>query len=154
MFKFVPSADVHVEVSVERPWFSEMTPDQARRKAEDIQNGIRRHIDGISGVHVIQKYVYVDQNGWEHESLYDALEGWFDEDGALEKYEFVYERPSDNGIGTRSRTDSFKELIEEAWKNPWKFELVNGPKLTPAQQKFLTKVIDAALDQKMGIKED
>lgn len=142
MFKMVPTNDVHVEVSIQKPWFGDLTPDQARRKAEEIGISIRRHVDEIDGVHAIQKYAYVDPNGIEYETLYDALENWFDEDGAIETFGIRYERPSDNGVGSSGRVRSFQEVIEEAWKNPHKFEVVSGPKLTEAQEKFLKKVLE------------
>lgn len=154
MFERVPTNEVRVEVTVKRPWLFDIDADHAYRKGRAIKEQIERHVDDVDDVTVIQEFTYRDSFGIEHESLYDVLEYLFDEDGALEKYEFTYERPSDNGIGTRSRTDSFKELIEEAWKNPWKFELVSGPKLTTEQEKFLARVVDAAMDQQMRIKED
>lgn len=154
MFKMVPTNDVTVEITPSRPWIVEFTADQAYRQSHDIADQIRRHVDGFENVCVNQKYAYIDHNGMEHETLYDALEYWFDEDGALEKYEVRYERPNDNAVGIRRAFSSFKEVVEEAWNNPNEFEILSGPKLTAPQYTFLTKVLDVALNHQMGVKED
>lgn len=142
MFKRVPTNQVHVEVLIKQPYLYELEPEQAYRRGREIEDQIRRHVDDWEDTNVIQKYTYRDSHGQEHETLYDALEYWFDEDGALETFEIRYERPSDNGVGSRQKTRSFQEVIEEAWKNPHKFEVVSGPKLTEAQEKFLKKVLE------------
>lgn len=154
MIKIVPTNSVTVEVTPSDPWFGQLTADQAYRNGQNIADQIRRHVDGYQNIYVDQKSAYVDEEGREFESLYDALEYWFDEDGALETYEYRYERPSDNGVGTRGRTTSFKELITSAWNNPNNFSILSGPPLNEAQDKFFRKVIDAALDRQMAVKED
>ncbi|MNW44133.1 hypothetical protein D3C74_213550 [compost metagenome] len=149
MFKLVPTNDCHVEVYIQGPWFGELTADQANRMAHDISDQIRRHVDDIDGVTVVQKRVYRDSDGVDFESLYDALEYRFDEYGALEKLMIRYERPNDKGIGTRVSGLNFEQMIEIAWNNPWKFEVVDGPELTEAQERFLHNVLDASLEQKL-----
>lgn len=148
MFKKVPTNQVHVEALIKQPYLYDLEPEQAYRRGREIEDQIRRHVDDWEDTNVIQKYTYRDTHGQEHETLYDALEYWFDEDGALETYEIRYERPNDIGAGTRRRFWSFKELIEEAWVNPWKFEIVSGPKLTTAQYKFLKNVLEESLVHK------
>jgi hypothetical protein len=147
MFKLVPTNQVLVEVSIKQPYLYDLDPETARRKGCVMEDQIHRHVDDWEDTSVKQKYVYRDSNGVEHETLYDALEYWFDEDGALEGYEIRYERPQDNGVGSRTKLSSFKEVIEEAWNNPNKFEIVSGPKLTAAQYKFLNKVLGAAKER-------
>ncbi|GIP10435.1 hypothetical protein J1TS5_26050 [Paenibacillus macerans] len=148
MFKMVPTNQVTVEVTPSVPWLGQLTADQAYRDGQNIADQIRRHVDGYQNIYVDQKFAYVDSDGIEFETLYEALEYRFDAEGALETFEIRYERPSDNGVGSRQKTRSFQEVIEEAWKNPHKFEVVSGPKLTEAQEKFLKKVLEESLVHK------
>jgi hypothetical protein len=133
-----------VEVTAAKGWFETVTPAREYRKCEEIRDGIKRHVDDVESVYVNQKYAWHNDEHGTFDSLYDALE--YTLEGPNYGYRYRYERPSDNGVGTSGRADGFKELIETAYRNPHKFELIQSePPLTDGQQEFLERVLEAAL---------
>ncbi|GIO13566.1 hypothetical protein J19TS2_31210 [Cohnella xylanilytica] len=120
------------------------TPEQEYRACEEIVSQIKRHVEGVGWTYIQQNHVYETEDGEQYESLYEALEHLFDAEGCSSVYEVRYVRPSDQGVGTRRRPKSFEELIETAYLNPHSFEVVSG-QLSPEQQKFLNRVLEASL---------
>ena len=143
-FTMVPTADVTVEVTASKGWFETLTPKGEYRKCDEIRTGIQRHVDGVGSAYVKQQYAWHNEEHGTFESLYEALDTVLD--GPTIGYKYRYERPSDNGVGTSGTVDSFKELIETAYRDPHKFELVRAvPELTTEQQEFLQRVLEAAV---------
>jgi hypothetical protein len=127
----------------------ERSPKEEYRECEDILSQIKRHVDGVGWTDIAQKQMYETASGDQFDSLYEALEELYDEHGSSPIYSIRYERPSDNGTGTRRTFNDFKEVITEAWSNPWKFELQNfSTPLTEEQEQFLSNVIAASLKEK------
>ncbi len=120
---------------------------QEYRLCEEIVANIKRHVDDIGHTYIDQKTSFETDDGGKFESLFEALEHLYDEEGCGTVFEYSYKRPNDK-YGTRSRTNNFERLIEEAYNNPWDFELHCGD-LTPDQTLFMWKVVDASLDEKM-----
>lgn len=151
--KRIPTNEVIIEVTPKNAgnygFFSisgqERSAESEYRLAQEIEGNIKRHVDDVQYTHVIQKAVYQDENGDNHDSIYDLLASNF---SGWSGYSYRYERPSDNGIGTRSSTDSFPELIEEAYRYPHKFEVTG--ELTEDQKEFLGKAIGAGLAKANG----
>lgn len=151
MYKMIPTNEVIVEVYPEQysGWFNreEKSADRMYQDAKEIESNIKRHVDGVDSIHIIQKHKYQDkETGNTYDSLYEMLEDKYAEDN-LEYYSFAYKRPSDNGVGTRSYAKSFRELIEEAYRNPFDFNLIKecSSRLTEEKEKFLNKVIEESL---------
>lgn len=148
MLHKIATNDCKVEVTVEKRWIGERSAREEYRKCEIMVDEIKRHVDDVGHVFIEQKYVWTDDRGYEWDSLYEALEELYDEEGVRETYTLRYERPSDDGIGTRSTVNSFEKLIEAAWQTPWNFEYITGPVLTASQRIFLSRVIDESLKLK------
>lgn len=153
MIKKVPTNDVEIVLQAKsagdfgfiRIGTMERTPEQEYRNCEEIVSQIKRHIDGVGWTHIHQKHIFETEDGSEFESLYAALAHLYDETGCDEAlFEYRFERPSDKGVGTRGRANSFNELIETAYKNPHKFTVVRGS-LNPEQKTFLDNVLEAVL---------
>jgi hypothetical protein len=144
--KVVATNDVEVIVQPKMGgnWLSseERSPENERYEAEEIQRAIRRHVD-IRHAYINKRYLYQDENGEQHETLYDLLDSNLNE--KISNYVYSYERESDNGVGTRGSTVSFTELIEGAFRNPYKFELISG-EISDDQKAFLDKVVEAGLN--------
>jgi len=116
-----------------------------KRDCEDLVSQIKRHCD-VDQVSVRGKTVYVTEDGNEHDNIVDALVDEMNEHEYNFGFTIRYERPSDgthNGkpIGTRTSASSFQEVVEEAWRCPYAFEVVTGD-LTDRQREFLGKVIE------------
>jgi hypothetical protein len=127
----------------------ERSPKEEHELCEDIQRDIKRHIDNVSYVSIDQKQVYEDEDGNEFDTLYEALASHYDEYNTTPHYNFEYKRPSDNGVGTLSSVNNFQELIEEAYRQPWSYNLTFAyPTLDEGQIEFLSKVIEAGLKDK------
>ncbi|MEV2907572.1 hypothetical protein ABNF65_02735 [Paenibacillus larvae] len=140
---------VLVEPEVLQPYFYQASAEDYYNACESIRESIKRHVDGISYINILRKHEY-EVDGDTFETLYDALEHLFAEDYQAPIYQIHYEQPSDNGVGTRVTRYSFEKVIEEAWKNPYKFEikLKESTPLTEEQAGFLNRVINASLAQK------
>lgn len=124
----------------------ERSADSEYRLCEEIVSNIKRHVDDIGWNYINQKQVYETEDGEQFETMFEALEHLYDEEGCGSYFEYTYKRPNDQ-YGTRSRANNFEKLIVDAYANPWDFELVRG-ELTPEQTMFLWKVVDASLDDK------
>lgn len=120
---------------------------QEYRLCEEIVENIKRHVDDIGYTYIEQKTSFETDDGGKFESLFEALEHLYDEEGCGTMFEYSYKRPNDK-YGTRSRTNSFERLIEEAYNNPWDFEIHKGNS-THEQALFLWKVVEASLHEKM-----
>jgi hypothetical protein len=122
------------------------TAEQEYRLAEEIESNIKRHVDDVEYTNINQQYVYVDEEDNEYNNLFDLLDDHFNE--TYTRYEYRYVRPSDNGVGTRSYTYDFRDLIESAFRNPNGFEVISGH-LTDEQKQFLNNVILAGAESKI-----
>jgi hypothetical protein len=116
----------------------EQSPEAEYNKAVDLERQIKRHVDGYEAVDIVQKRIFKDEHGDTHNTLFELLYNNLS-DSTIE-YTYRYERPSDNGIGTRGTTYKFDELVEIAFKNPNKFQIISG-ELTDTQINFLSKVV-------------
>lgn len=137
---------VLVEPKLLQPYFYQASAEDYYNACESLKNSIKRHVDGISYINILRKHEY-EADGETFETLYDALGHLFADDYQAPIYHIHYERPSDNGVGTRVTWYSFEKVIEEAWKNPYKFEvkLKESTPLTEEQAGFLNRVINASL---------
>lgn len=129
----------------------ERTAREEYRLCEEIVSNIKRHVDDIGWTYIEQKGLYETEDGEQFETLYDALAHLYDEYGCVAQYEYRHHAPNQQ-YGTRGRAKSFEDLIVAAYQEPHNFEVIRG-ELSPEQQKFLTRVIDAALDERMKKEE-
>ena len=113
------------------------TPDAEYRLAKQIESDIKRQIDDVEYINIKQETVYQDQEGEEFDTLFELLSSNLEHD---DTYIYRYVRPSDGDVGTRARTNDFRELIEVAFKNPHQFEVIDG-ELLDSQKEFLNSVI-------------
>jgi len=151
-YKVMPTNEVFVRVDprnagnfgIMRMSGQERSVEDEHRLAREIENQINRHVDDVERTEVISEKVYVVGND-EYESLYDMLLNELEYNGY---YDFQYERPRDDGIKTRSHVSSFEELVERAFTNPHKFQLLSGT-VTSEQEEFLNKVIEAGLNRQV-----
>lgn len=153
--KMIPTNEVVIEVTPRLAgsfgMFSiggqERAPEAEKHLADEIERQIKRHVENVEYTCVIQKREFQDENGNTHETLFDLLDSNLNE--SVVSYSYGYERKSDNGVGTRGHTHSFPELIETAFKNPYKFKAKG---LTDNQKAFLEKVVEAGLDSSITFK--
>lgn len=153
--KMIPTNEVTIEVTPRSAgnygMFSiggqERTPESEKQLANEIEREIKRHVENVEYTCVMQRKEFQDEDGNNYESLFDLLDSNFN--ATVVSYSYRYERKSDNGIGTSGYTNSFPELIETAFKNPFKFEAKN---LTQDQKVFLAKVVETGLNSSIEYK--
>ncbi|MFW5438867.1 hypothetical protein [Paenibacillus apiarius] len=146
MIELIAINECEVIVEALSHWSGERTPKEEYRACEEIKEQIGRHVDGCGNIRIQQKYAHEIEDGTKFDTLYEALEHLFDGNGCAPEYLIRYERPSDNGVGTRRIVSRFEDVIEEAWENPHKFGLLPGStELTLEQIEFLDRVLKAAL---------
>lgn len=128
----------------------ERSPEDEYILCQEIESQIKRHVTNVGHTYIHQKHVYETDDGVQHERLYDALEHLFDEDGGLlPRYSYTYERPGNKGVRTVGHAYDFRDLVEEAWENPWNFT-VTGTPLNDRQKKFLDRVISESPRLQIG----
>jgi hypothetical protein len=144
MFKSIPTNECVVEITP-RNAHRERTAREEYAECESIVSDIRRHIDNVGHVTINQRYEYEDASGNTFSTLYDALDAHFNNEQVY-RYTFTYQRPNDT-YGTRAYADTFRELIESAYRNPWAFEVVYAnPPLSESQRRFVDSVIVARVE--------
>jgi hypothetical protein len=147
MIKIKATNECEVVVTPEKVWFGERSPEREYQYCKEIENSIKRHVDGVKHTWINQKHVY-EADGYEFDTLFEALEYLYWDD-TYEYYTYRFKRPSDNGVGTRGTVYSFRELIEKAYKNPWDFTVLEAePELSERQKEFLKNVIEGGLQDK------
>jgi hypothetical protein len=145
-YKSVPTNEVVVEV---HPSYvgdlggiviggMERSTEDEMRTAKEIEGQINRHVDDVGHTTVKAERMYETEDGSQYETEFEMLADQLEYDFG---YEVRYERPSDNGVGTRTFPKSFNELIETAFENPYKFSVHKGD-LNKEQQEFLSKVLE------------
>lgn len=123
------------------------TPEEEYRLCQDIEKDIKRHVDDVETAYVRREYKYQTVDGDEFETKYEALEYLYaSEDFRVRGFDYRYERPSDNGVGTSGRVYDFKKVIEEAYDYPWNFEV--SEIFSEEEKVFLDNVIKAGLENK------
>jgi hypothetical protein len=145
--KCVYKNNSYVKVTPEMPLniLTQESPERTIRYCKALQSEIKRHCD-VDACEVVTEYAW-EYGNMQFDSLYDLLlheifEGELNEPW----FAYYYERPSDNGIGSRGTVHSFKELVEEAFENPWNFTVEESySSLAPESQEFLNKVIEFGL---------
>lgn len=144
--KTVPTNKVLFTIDMKEPFYRELSPNEALEQAEQIKRDIERHVDNIERVWIKQIDAFETADGTEHKSLFDALVNEFDGVEVKEGYQARYERPSDNGVGSRTAWMTYEEMIETAYQNPWNYTIVAATTpLDDDQKAFLQRVIDAGL---------
>lgn len=133
----------HVRVTPEMPVniLTQASPEKTIRYCKELKSEIERHCD-VDECEVVTEYAW-EYDDMQFDSLYELLQHALIE-GELNEpwFTYRYERPSDDGIGSRGTVYSFKELIELAFDNPWNFTVIESyPTLAPESQEFLNKVI-------------
>lgn len=144
MFKSIPTNECVVEITP-RNVVRERTAREVYAECESIVSDIQRHVDNVGHVTINQRHIYEDADGNTYDTLYDALEEHFGTE--LFRYTYRYQRPNDT-YGTRAYADTFRELIESAYRNPWAFEVVYAnPSLSESQRVFVDSVIVARVEE-------
>ncbi|MGG0793763.1 hypothetical protein ABE137_07125 [Brevibacillus laterosporus] len=143
MIKMEKTNIFEVVVIPEKPWFRERTVEEEHKKAEELKASIERHVDDIGEIYINAKCVYENERGGEFNTLYDALANQYYYIDEI--YEYQYVLPNAD-LGIRGCAFSFRELIEEAYRHPWQFELIESSvELKQDKKMFLKKVIKVGL---------
>lgn len=117
----------------------------ARYMRDTVLSEIMDTVDGE--VDWEEKNYYKTSDGTPVETLFDAL---VRELGYEEIQESYTVRIKDNMFGCFESivVNSFRELIETAYRNPNEFKLISAkPELTPKQKEFLQKVIELGMEE-------
>jgi hypothetical protein len=143
MFKSIPTNECVIEITP-RNAHRERTAREEYAECESIVSDIQRHVDNVGHITINQRHIYEDADGNTYDTLYDALVEHFGADSY--RYTYRYQRPSDTH-GTRAYANTFRELIESAYRNPWAFEVVYAnPPLSESQRRFVDSVVESRVE--------
>lgn len=129
-----------IVVELGKSFWSERSPDEARREAERIIKDIRRHVDNVGACYVETDSVWVI-NGNEYSDLGRGLYDELADDDAIGPEAFSrlrYKSYPDAPYWSGDTVYGFYTVLEHAYRYPYEFTASN---LTEAQQALVDKIL-------------